>query len=285
MLNRRETNLVTSVAEGAEVVRAVGHPSVRLVADLYHMVLEAEPSEVLDPVADLLAHVHVADTGRFAPGTGAYDYPGFFGALQRIGYSGRIAAENTWRDFPPRASPPSRSCVANGRPRLGDTHPQRVLGRSWRDSGGGSVAGTGGHDFARALDALPGCASGTGSPCPRPLPSARPCAGGSAGAAGRNSRRPARPLAPRWLLLLHDPTVLPITDGTRPLRTLPVGTTTFAALAGCGVQKYGHAARREYSCKTPPRRSCRSTGPPHPTGCPRGSGECSWCARCGRAAL
>jgi sugar phosphate isomerase/epimerase len=104
-LNRRETNLVTSVAEGAEVVRAVGHPSVRLMADLYHMVLEAEPFDVLDPVADLLAHVHVAYTGRLAPGTGAYDYPGFFGALQRIGYTGRIAAENTWRDFPAEGEP------------------------------------------------------------------------------------------------------------------------------------------------------------------------------------
>ncbi len=44
-------------------------------------------------------------TDRFAPGTGAYDYPAFFGALRRIGYTGRIAAENTWRDFPAEGGP------------------------------------------------------------------------------------------------------------------------------------------------------------------------------------
>jgi sugar phosphate isomerase/epimerase len=99
-LNRKETNFVNSVTEGAEIVRMVAHPAVRLMADLYHMVLEDEPFDVLAPAADLLTHVHVADTGLFAPGTGEYDYPGFFGALRRIGYTGRIAAENTWRDFP-----------------------------------------------------------------------------------------------------------------------------------------------------------------------------------------
>jgi sugar phosphate isomerase/epimerase len=104
-LNRKETNFVNSVTEGAGIVRAAGHPSVRLMADLYHMVLEEEPFAALDPVAGLLAHVHVADTGRFAPGTGTYDYPGFFGALRRIGYTGLIAAENTWRDFPVEGGP------------------------------------------------------------------------------------------------------------------------------------------------------------------------------------
>lgn len=104
-LNRQETNLITSVTEGAEVVRAAAHPAVRLMADLYHMVMEGEPFSVLEPVADLLAHVHVADTGRFAPGTGNYDYPAFFNALQGIGYAGLVAAENTWRDFAAEGGP------------------------------------------------------------------------------------------------------------------------------------------------------------------------------------
>jgi sugar phosphate isomerase/epimerase len=38
-LNRRETNFITTVPEGAEIVRAADHPAVRLIADLYHMVL------------------------------------------------------------------------------------------------------------------------------------------------------------------------------------------------------------------------------------------------------
>ncbi|MBI3974298.1 MAG: TIM barrel protein [Chloroflexi bacterium] len=104
-LNRRETNLITTVAEGAEVVLAAAHPAVRLMADLYHMVMEDEPFAALESAPDLLAHVHVADTGRLAPGTGEYDYAGFFGTLRRIGYAGRIAAENTWRDFAAEGGP------------------------------------------------------------------------------------------------------------------------------------------------------------------------------------
>jgi len=104
-LNQKETNFIINVTEGAEVVRAAAHPNVKLMADLYHMVMEDEPFSVLDPVADILAHVHVADTGRFAPGTGQYDYPSFFAALHRIGYKGLVAAENTWHDFPTEGAP------------------------------------------------------------------------------------------------------------------------------------------------------------------------------------
>lgn len=37
------------------------------------MDMEGEPAEVVIPIARALAHVHVADTGRRAPGTGHYD--------------------------------------------------------------------------------------------------------------------------------------------------------------------------------------------------------------------
>ncbi|WP_023849291.1 hypothetical protein [Ponticoccus alexandrii] len=39
---------------------------------------KAEPFGTLIRNADLLAHVHLADTGRHRPGRGTYDYPGFF---------------------------------------------------------------------------------------------------------------------------------------------------------------------------------------------------------------
>lgn len=104
-LNRKETNFIVNVAEGAGVVRAAAHPAVKLMADLYHMVMEDEAFSVLEPVADILGHVHVADTERLAPGTGRYDYAGFFAALHRIGYTGLVAAENTWRDFQAEGAP------------------------------------------------------------------------------------------------------------------------------------------------------------------------------------
>lgn len=82
------------------------------------MEMEEEPYSELEPIADLLAHVPVADSERLAPGTGCYNYPGFFGTLHYIGYHGRIAAENTWRDVPAEGAPRSLSCATNGRLRL-----------------------------------------------------------------------------------------------------------------------------------------------------------------------
>jgi len=104
-LNQKETNFIVNVTEGAQVVRAAAHPAIRLMADLYHMVMEGEAFSVLEPVADILRHVHVADTERLAPGTGRYDYTGFFTTLHQIGYAGLVAAENTWRDFPAEGAP------------------------------------------------------------------------------------------------------------------------------------------------------------------------------------
>ena len=53
--------------------------------------------------APLLAHVHVADGGRRAPGVGGYDYASFMGALRRAGYDRRISAECQWEDLAAQA--------------------------------------------------------------------------------------------------------------------------------------------------------------------------------------
>ena len=36
-LNRAESNFINTLQEGAEIVRRVNHPHIRLLADLYHM--------------------------------------------------------------------------------------------------------------------------------------------------------------------------------------------------------------------------------------------------------
>ena len=98
-LNQGETNIINSVTEGLELAETVDHPSIRVLADLYHMEVEREPLDNVLPVGDRLAHVHVADTGRFSPGTGEYDTIGLFRRLKQIGYTGRVSIECTWRDF------------------------------------------------------------------------------------------------------------------------------------------------------------------------------------------
>ena len=98
-LNRQESNTINSVAEGVALAQAADHPAVRVLADLYHMQLEEEPVTSLTQYGRWLHHVHVADTGRFAPGSGDYPYRDFFSALHEIDYSGLISVECQWRNF------------------------------------------------------------------------------------------------------------------------------------------------------------------------------------------
>lgn len=104
-LNKGESNIINSVAEGADFVRRVGRGGVRNLADTYHMEKDDELLSAITENADVLAHVHTADTGRFAPATGAYDHVAFFAALQAAGYDSRVSIECTWRDFDAEIGP------------------------------------------------------------------------------------------------------------------------------------------------------------------------------------
>lgn len=98
-LNRRESNVINSVAEGVELAQAVDRPSIRVLADFYHMDEEDEPLAHLLQYKEWLAHVHVADTNRGAPGTGSYPYAEFVENLYAAGYTGRISVECRWEDL------------------------------------------------------------------------------------------------------------------------------------------------------------------------------------------
>jgi sugar phosphate isomerase/epimerase len=92
-LNRKESNLINSVAEAVQLVKQLNSPVVRVLADFYHMDEEAEPLETILDHKDWIAHIHIADTGRLAPGTGSYPYERFTEILREINYTGMISAE------------------------------------------------------------------------------------------------------------------------------------------------------------------------------------------------
>lgn len=99
-LNRDETNFINSVAEGAAVVREVGHPCVRLLADIYHMLRENEGPDALATAGPLLRHVHVAEKDRRTPpGVAGDDFTPYLRALRRAGYDGAISIECRWDDL------------------------------------------------------------------------------------------------------------------------------------------------------------------------------------------
>lgn len=92
-LNRKESNIINSVAEGVEYARQINRAPIRVLADFYHMDEESEPLDTLVANRDWLAHIHVADTGRYAPGTGSYPYAEFVGQLRQAGYTGLVSVE------------------------------------------------------------------------------------------------------------------------------------------------------------------------------------------------
>lgn len=99
-LNRGECNFVNTVAEGAAIVREVGDPNVRLLADIYHMLCEDEGPESIVAAGALLVHCHIAEEdGRTPPGVHGEDFTPYLDALRRIGYQGGISFEGRFADL------------------------------------------------------------------------------------------------------------------------------------------------------------------------------------------
>ena len=98
-LNRGETNMINSVAEGACLRAAVNHPSVQLLADYYHIAVEHQPPEDLERLGGI-AHCHIAtETGRLAPLEAEEGFRTLFSAMKRTGYAGLVSVEGKCADL------------------------------------------------------------------------------------------------------------------------------------------------------------------------------------------
>lgn len=93
-INRYETTLVNTVAQGLELIDRVGADNLGLLFDTFHANIE-EPSidDSLVAAGDRLFHVHVADSNRWYPGAGHLDFAHILGVLPRIDYSGFVSGE------------------------------------------------------------------------------------------------------------------------------------------------------------------------------------------------
>jgi sugar phosphate isomerase/epimerase len=93
-LNRYETNLVNTLAEGAALLRPLKSKNLKLLADLYHMNIEEEDlAGAIRQVGELVGHVHLADSNRRPAGNGHTDFAAIAGALRDINYNGYLSAE------------------------------------------------------------------------------------------------------------------------------------------------------------------------------------------------
>jgi sugar phosphate isomerase/epimerase len=91
--NRKEANIITSVAEAVDYAKAVNRPEIKIIADFYHMDEEKEPLSDVETYASWITHIQLADTGRLNPGTGSYDFDNFFRYLKDGGYAGTVSVE------------------------------------------------------------------------------------------------------------------------------------------------------------------------------------------------
>jgi D-psicose/D-tagatose/L-ribulose 3-epimerase len=96
-LARSETPLINTVEEAAAIVRAIDSPAVRTMIDT----CAAGQAEV-EPIPALIerwlpggavAHIHLNDPNRRAPGQGALGFAPILAALQRHGYDGIASVE------------------------------------------------------------------------------------------------------------------------------------------------------------------------------------------------
>jgi len=93
-LNRYETNLVRSVAEGLELLKPLRTKNVKLLVDLFHAnIEEASIADALRLAGHDLGHVHFADSNRQAAGLGHTDFAPIAEALSGIGFNGFASAE------------------------------------------------------------------------------------------------------------------------------------------------------------------------------------------------
>jgi D-psicose/D-tagatose/L-ribulose 3-epimerase len=96
-LSKRETSLVNTVAEAAELVRSIDHPNFKTMIDC-----SAAGQTESEPVPDLIdrwlptgliAHLQVNDPNRRGPGQGEMKFAPILTALTRHNYNGTIAVE------------------------------------------------------------------------------------------------------------------------------------------------------------------------------------------------
>lgn len=93
-LNRYETNLANTVADGVALLESLATGNVVLLADLFHMnIEEVDIAAALRAGGRHVGHVHLVDSNRRPAGCGHLDYGPIAAALRAIGYDRYASAE------------------------------------------------------------------------------------------------------------------------------------------------------------------------------------------------
>jgi len=99
-VNHGEVGFHNTIAEVADLIRALNLPGVRMMIDTFHMNIEEKDMLApLSAVQDILTHVHLSETNRDVLGQGHWPTAAFLDALAGIGYKGycSVGVYNTRR--------------------------------------------------------------------------------------------------------------------------------------------------------------------------------------------
>ncbi|MEZ4682136.1 MAG: sugar phosphate isomerase/epimerase family protein [Caldilineaceae bacterium] len=100
-LNRFETFIVNTVADGVRLMDEVDHPAVGLLLDTFHMHIEEKgTAAAIRHAARHLKHFHASENDRGIVGSGQVAWPAVFDALRAIHYDRWIVVESFGHAIP-----------------------------------------------------------------------------------------------------------------------------------------------------------------------------------------
>jgi D-psicose/D-tagatose/L-ribulose 3-epimerase len=95
VVNRYETNICNTAAQGVEMVKRVNAPNVKVHLDVYHMnIEESDISAAIIETGEHIGYFHTGDSHRGYMGSGSIDLAGVFRALVKAKYQGPITFES-----------------------------------------------------------------------------------------------------------------------------------------------------------------------------------------------
>lgn len=93
-LSPAQTDVVTTLAEAAAIVKQIGSPAIQTMFDVHNAVDEREPHlRLIREFAPVIRHIHVNEFDGREPGTGKYDFGGLLSTLADLNYSGWVSLE------------------------------------------------------------------------------------------------------------------------------------------------------------------------------------------------
>ncbi len=94
-VNRYETHLINTAAQGVAMIERVGSENLFLHLDTYHMNIEEKGAgNGILAARDHLRYIHLSESDRGTPGQGTCDWDEIFATLAAIGFDGGLAMES-----------------------------------------------------------------------------------------------------------------------------------------------------------------------------------------------